>query len=139
MFLLDTNVVSELRKAGNGKCHRNVSAWAQSVATSTMFLSVISVLELEVGVLLIERRDEAQGVLLRTWLHGQVLPAFSGRILNIDSAVATLCARLHLPKRRADRDAFIAATALTHGMTVVTHNIKDFQLIGVKLFDPWET
>jgi predicted nucleic acid-binding protein len=102
-----------------------------------MFLSVITILELETGILLIERRDSKQGAMLRTWLDGHVLPAFSGRILAIDVAVAQRCATLHVPNPRADRDALIAATALVHGMTVVTRNVADFEPTGVEIFNPW--
>lgn len=137
MYLLDTNVVSELRKAKSGKADANVMAWAGSVSASSLFLSVITVLELETGILLIERRDAAQGRMLRGWLEGQVLPAFTGRILPVDVPVAQCCAKLHVPDPRADRDALIAATALVHGMTVITRNIADFQATGVELLNPW--
>ena len=123
MYLLDTNVVSELRKVGSGKADAQVVAWAQSVETAALYLSAISLLELELGVLQIERRDAAQGIILRAWLDGQVAPAFGGRILAVDAEVARRCARLHGPDPRAERDALIAATALTHGMSVVTRNI----------------
>ncbi|OGT14041.1 MAG: twitching motility protein PilT [Gallionellales bacterium RIFOXYB12_FULL_54_9] len=137
MYLLDTNVVSELRKAKAGKADRNVKAWADSVSVVSLFLSSITILELETGVLLIERRDSTQGAMLRTWLDSHVLPAFSGRILPVDVAVAQRCAKLHVPDPRADRDSLIAATALVHGMTVVTRNVADFELTGVEIFNPW--
>ena len=137
MYLLDTNIISELRKAKGGKADKNVKAWAKSVSATSMFLSVITVLELETGILLIERRDSKQGAMLRTWLDGHVLPAFSGRILAIDVAVAQRCAKLHVPNPRADRDALIAATALVHGMMVVTRNVADFEPTGVEIFNPW--
>ena len=137
MFLLDTNVVSELRKAKSGKANKNVKAWAESVSATSMYLSSITILELETGILLIERRDPTQGAMLRTWLNGHVLPAFSGRILAIDVAVAQRCAKLHVPDPRADRGSLIAATALVHGMMVVTRNVADFELTGVEIFNPW--
>lgn len=137
MYLLDTNVVSELRKAGSGKADVNVTGWAASVSPPSLFLSAISILELETGTLLVERRDPAQGVALRAWLDGHVLPAFAGRVLAVDEAVARRCARLHAPDRRADRDALIAATALVHGLTVVTRNVADFEPTGVRILDPW--
>lgn len=137
MFLLDTDVISELRKAKSGRANRNVVKWARSVSATALYLSAITILELETGVLLIERRDAAQGATLREWLDGQVLSSFAGRIIAIDTAVARCCASLHVPNRRADRDAFIAATALLHGMTVVTRNVADFGPTGVKTIDPW--
>ena len=136
MFLLDTNVVSELRKARIADA--NVVAWAGSQSTSSLFLSVISVLEIETGILLLERRDAAQAAVLRTWLDGHVLPAFSDRILPVDTAVARRCASLHVPDPRSDRDALIAATALVHGMTLATRNVDDFTPTGVAVLDPWE-
>ena len=138
MFVLDTNVVSELRKAKAGKADRNVTTWAASASPGALFLSAITILELETGVLLIERRDAAQGAILRAWLDSHVLPAFGGRVLDIDIAVAQRCARLHVPDQRAERDALIAATALVHGMTVVTRNVDDFIRTGVDLLNPWE-
>ena len=138
MFLLDTNVVSELRKAKAGKADANVSTWAGSVPFGSLFISAITLLELEIGVLQVERRDAAQGSILRAWLDRHVLPAFHDRILPIDVVVARRCARLHVPDPRAERDALIAATALVHGMTVVTRNVSDFQHTGVPLLNPWD-
>jgi predicted nucleic acid-binding protein len=138
VYLLDTNVVSELRKAKSGKADRHVAAWAASVPAGSLYLSAITVLELEMGVLQIERRDRAQGGLMRTWMDEHVLPAFAGRVLAVDAAVALRCARLHVPNRLAERDALIAATALVHGMTVVTRNVVDFKAAKVALIDPWD-
>lgn len=137
MYLLDTNVVSELRKVRSGKAHASVARWAEQTRTSELFISVVSVQELEVGVLLKERKDEAQGRLLRTWLDQHVLPAFADRILPVDTAVARRSAKLHVPDPRPVRDTLIAATALVHGLTVVTRNLADFSPTGVSTFDPW--
>lgn len=138
MFVLDTNVVSELRKAKSGKADPHLVAWAQRLLPGQLFISAITVLELETGVLLVERRDPQQGAMLRAWLDGHVLPGFAGRILPVDTAVAQCCARLHVPDPRAERDALIAATALVHGMTVATRNTADFAPTGVVLLNPWE-
>lgn len=138
MFILDTNVVSEIRKIRVGRADVNVAAWADSVDSAALFLSAISVLELETGVLRTERRDPRQGAALRHWLDNQVLVAFAGRILAVDTAVALRCAALHVPDPRGERDALIAATALVHGMTVVTRNTRDFQVNGVGLLNPWD-
>jgi hypothetical protein len=139
MFVLDTNVVSELRKAKTGNADRNVVAWAASVPSGSMFLSVITILELETGVLQAERRDPAQGAILRVWLNTRVLPTFAERVLDIDTAVVQCCAALHVPDRRAERDALIAATALVHGMTIVTRNVADFAPTGVQIVNPWDS
>ncbi|MCB1600449.1 MAG: type II toxin-antitoxin system VapC family toxin [Xanthomonadales bacterium] len=138
MFILDTNVVSELRKAKAGRADRNVTAWAAGVLPASLFVSAITILELETGVLLVERRDPDQGAVLRAWLEGQVLPAFAGRVLAVDLAVAQRCAKLHVPDPRAERDALIAATAIVHGMTVVTRNVADFEPTGAAIMNPWQ-
>ena len=137
MFILDTNVVSELRKAK--KAHQNVKKWAQPLPAAGLYISVISVLELEIGILLIERRDQEQGRILRTLMDRHVLPTFSGRILAIDTAVAHRCAMFQVPNPRSDRDALIAATALVHGLTVATRNVADFKRMGVGVLNPWES
>ena len=138
MFVLDTNVISELRKIRMGKADRHVERWAESVDIGRLHLSAVTILELEIGVLQVERRDPSQGALLRTWLETRVLPSFNGRIFPVDTAVAQRCAHLQVPDPRAERDALIAATALVHGMTVVTRNLTDFKLTGVPLLNPWD-
>lgn len=137
MYLLDTNVISELRKAKAGKADPKVVAWAERIPAPNLFLSVITLLELETGLLLIERRDLLQGAILRCWLETQVIPAFSERILPVDTPVARRCARLHVPDPRSGRDALIAATALIHDLTVVTRNVADFEPTGVRIINPW--
>lgn len=138
MFLLDTNVVSELRKVRAGKADARVAAWADSVEASDLYLSVITLQELAIGVLLAERRDPTQGAILRNWLEHQVIPAFDGRVLHIDVHVALRSAPLHVPNPQPVRDGLIAATALVHGLTVVTRNTVDFAPTGVALLNPWE-
>jgi predicted nucleic acid-binding protein len=135
MFLLDTNVISELRRPD--KADRNVVGWAGTIPAASFFLSVISILEIELGTLLIARRDAAQGTILRAWIDDQLLPRFEARILAVDTAVAQRCARLHVPDPRGERDALIAATAMVHGLTVVTRNVADFEPTGVGLLNPW--
>lgn len=136
MYILDTNVISELRKGK--KAEQSVKMWAQALPAANLYLSVVSVLELEIGALLVERQDRKQGAILRAWIDSHVLPSFSGRILAIDTVVAQRCASLHVPNPRFDRDALIAATALVHGMTVVTRNVSHFQATGVTVVNPWQ-
>ncbi len=137
MYLLDTNIVSELRKVRLGKADSGVAAWAEEVDAADLYISAITLQELEIGVLRAERRDPAQGAMLRIWLDAHVLPAFAGRILPIDAEVARRSAQLHVPDPRPVRDGLIAATALVHAMTVVTRNTSDFEPTGVATLNPW--
>jgi toxin FitB len=136
-YLLDTNVVSELRKVGDGKADPNVTAWIGAQDSRDLYLSAITILELERGILSIQRRDIDQGSRLRAWMDSRVRPEFAERIISIDEVIATRCAHLHIPDRRNEADALIAATAIVHGLVVVTRNIQDFQGTGVVLADPW--
>jgi predicted nucleic acid-binding protein len=138
MFLLDTNVVSEVRKAGDGKAHANVVAWLSRADASRFYLCAVTLMEIEVGVLRIERRDRAQGAKLRAWMDHHILTEFADRVLPVDRVVALRCAPLHVPDPRPERDSLIAATALVHGMTVVTRNVADFAPTGVPLLNPWD-
>ena len=137
MFLLDTNVVSELRKVQSGRADLRVAQWTKSVDSADLFLSAISIYELEKGILRAERKDPPQGAIFRAWLNDQVLPTFDGRILPVDTAVAQRGAELSVPDPRPLHDGLIAATALVHGMTVVTRNVADFTPTGVRVLDPW--
>jgi hypothetical protein len=136
MFLLDTNVVSELRRPR--RTDPKLLDWAAATPVTQLYLSAVSLMELEFGVLLMERRDPAQGTGLRRWLETEVLPRFEQRILPIDIAVARCCARLHLPNPKSQNDAYIAATAIVHGLTIVTRNEADFSPTGAALFNPWK-
>ena len=138
MYLLDTNVVSELRKATSPKINHRVLAWSKSVSTASLYVSVVTILELERGVLLVNRRDPAQAAILRRWLDENVLDAFAERVISIDTAVARRCGGLHVPDPRPERDALIAASALVHGMSVVTRNVDDFEPMGVETINPWQ-
>lgn len=137
-YLLDTNVVSELRKIGDGKADSNVVAWIAAEDAARFFISAITILELERGVLGVQRRDAAQGARLRAWLDNHVRPEFTGRILPVTAEIATRCAHLHIPDRRNEVDALIAATALVHDLAVVTRNVRDFEGAGVVVIDPWQ-
>ena len=135
MFLLDTNVVSELRRPE--RADTNVRAWASGTPAELYAISVVTVLELERGTLLMERRDTVQGAILRRWLEHEILTPLADRILPIDTTIARRCANLHVPDPRPERDALIAATALTHGLTVVTRNVADFEPMGIAVLNPW--
>ena len=138
MFLLDTNVVSELRKVRSGKANPGLAAWAASVPSAQLFLSVITLHELEYGVLLAERSDPGQGALLRAWLDQSVSAAFAERVVPVDEAVARQAAALHVPNPAPFRDALIGATALVHRMAVVTRNTKDFERFeALAVVNPW--
>lgn len=137
MFLIDTNVISESRKMRSGRAAPQVVAWLKATDPSTTFVSAMTLFELELGVVRIERRDTAQGPSLRRWLDQIVKPGFAGRVLAMDGAVAVACAGLHVPDPVSERDGWIAATALVHGLTVVTRNVRDFEGTGVGVVDPW--
>jgi predicted nucleic acid-binding protein len=136
MFLLDTNVISALRRPG--KAEPPLVQWADSVPASQFYLSVITILELEMGAQQLMRRDAVQGKVIRQWIDNDVMPGFEGRIIPIDAPVAIRCAALHVPDPKSERDAMIAATALVHGLTVATRNVRDFASTGVQLLNPWD-
>ena len=138
MYLLDTNVISELRKIPLGRADLHVERWAKTTQASDLFISVITVEELEIGVRLALRQNADQGAVLQRWLHHYVLPAFQGRILAIDAVIALRSAALHVPNPRPIRDAFIAASAGVHHMQVVTRNTAAFMGTQVSVINPWE-
>ena len=138
MFLLDTNVVSELRKAGSKHANSNVERWARATPGEQTYLSVITIFELERGILLTERKDKPKGDILHQWFENHVLLKYAERTIPLTVEIARRCALLHVPDPMADYDAMIAATALVHGLTVVTRNVGDFEKTGVKLLNPWE-
>lgn len=137
MFIIDTNVLIELRKAKAGKANANVATWASAHDPKSLFLSAITLLELEIGIRLTEQRDSAQGAIMRVWMATRVLPAFEGRILPIDGTVAICCAALHVTDHRNYRDAMIAATGINNDMAIVTGNVAAFKATGVRIINPW--
>ncbi len=137
-YLLDTNVVSEMRKAGTTKIAPSVATWFESIPTTSCYLSVVTILELEIGILGICHKDKTQGDILRRWFEKKVLPTFENRILAIDKQIALACAHLHVPDRKPERDALLAATALVHNMILVTRNIKDFTNEDIRVLNPWD-
>jgi predicted nucleic acid-binding protein len=138
MFVLDTNVISEMRKHRAGRAHPQVTNWLASVREETFYLSTIVFQELELGVLLAEYHQAPQAPLLRNWLNNYVLPSFEDRILPVDMAIARCSATLHVPRNGPGNDTLIAATALVHNMTVVTRNTADFTKTGVAVLNPWQ-
>ena len=138
MYLLDTNVISELRKVGDGKADGSVVAWVSGIDAGEMFVSALTLMELEIGISRMERRDADQGTRLRVWFETQVCPEFEDRTLGIDAAIARRCAPLHVPDPKSERDALIAATALENGLTIVTRNMADFASTGALLVSPWQ-
>jgi predicted nucleic acid-binding protein len=143
MYVLDTNVLSEMRKASRTKASspkmdRRVERWVNSVSALDLYLSVISILELERGFHLLNRNDPSQAQVIRLWVRSRILPSFDGRILSVDLAVAQRCAALQVPAPIEYRDSLIAATALVHGMTVVTRNVSHFQRAGAPIINPWD-
>lgn len=137
MYLLDTNVVSELRKVSAGRGDARVAAW-QAACTEPCWLSVVSLMELEIGVLRAERRDAVQGRMLRDWLENVLRPDMAQHLLPVDARVAERAAHLHVPDPRPPNDAFIAATALVHNLVLVTRNTSDFANLGVHQLNPWQ-
>ncbi len=137
MYLLDTNVVSELRKTHAGKAHPNVREWFESIDGAEAFISVITLQELEIGILLAERKDPVQGTMLRSWVEGYVRPVFKENILVVTDEIATASARYYIPNPKPSRDALIAATAEVLKLTIVTRNTTDFDYCNAKILNPW--
>jgi predicted nucleic acid-binding protein len=137
MYLVDTNVISELRKSAKQRSDKNVQAWIKSVPVDKLYTSALCLLELEKGALLLARHDTLQGNALLRWMAEFVRPAFEGRVLAVDEHVASRCAPMHVPDPKSEVDALIAATALVQDFTVVTRNTKDFELLGARLLNPW--
>ena len=137
MILLDTNFVSELRKIALGRADPQVARWDRQQKADQLFLSVMSLYEIEKAILLQERRNPKQSAVLRNWLDGTLIPAFAGRIIAVDVPVAAMAARLQIPNPRPIADSLIAATAIIHGLTIATRNTADFSGLPVALFNPW--
>jgi toxin FitB len=138
MFLLDTNIISESRKLGTARVNPNAARWFGQADVEASFISAMTVFELERGVQSMERRDPKQGAVLRRWLDDQIMTIYEHRTLALSREVALICAGLHIPDPKSERDAWIAATAINAGLTLVSRNVGDFANMGVTLFNPFE-
>ena len=138
MYLLDTNIISEFRKLHQNTCSEQFKAWVNTVDLNFCYLSVLTIYEIEQGILRKERTDQVQGKILRTWFEQKIQPEFHQRILEINHHIALKTAQLHVPNPASLTDSFIGATALEHNYTIITRNTKDFQSFGVKLFNPFQ-
>ena len=138
MYLLDTNIISELKKLDSGKIHPQVQRWAYSINLMQTKISVVSITEIRTGILSLTRKDQAQAASLDNWFTKRLLPAYRTRTLSVDTEVALICAQLHIPAKRPINDAYIAATAIAHNLTLVTCNVRDFQGLPLMLENPFE-
>ena len=138
MYLLDTNIISELKKLDSGKIHPQVQRWAYSINLMQTKISVVSITEIRTGILSLARKDQAQAASLDNWFTNRLLPAYRTRTLSVDTEVALICAQLHIPAKRPINDAYIAATAIAHNLTLVTCNVRDFQELPLMLENPFE-
>ena len=138
MYLLDTNIISELKKLDSGKIHPQVQRWAYSINLMQTKISVVSIIEIRTGILSLARKDQAQAASLDNWFTNRLLPAYRTRTLSVDTEVALICAQLHIPAKRPINDAYIAATAIAHNLTPVTRNVRDFQGLPLILENPFE-
>ena len=138
MYLLDTNIVSELRKLETGKIHPQVYRWIKSNGFTHTYISAVTLAEIQTGILSLARKDQAQAASLDNWFTNRLLPAYRTRTLSVDTEVALICAQLHIPAKRPINDAYIAATAIAHNLTPVTRNVRDFQGLPLMLENPFE-
>ena len=138
MYLLNTNIISELKKLDSGKIHPQVQRWAYSINLMQTKISVVSIIEIRTGILSLARKDQAQAASLDNWFTNRLLPAYRTRTLSVDTEVALICAQLHIPAKRPINDAYIAATAIAHNLTPVTRNVRDFQGLPLMLENPFE-
>ena len=138
MYLLDTNIISELKKLDSGKIHPQVQRWAYSINLMQTKISVVSIIEIRTGILSLARKGQAQAASFDNWFTNRLLPAYRTRTLSVDTEVALICAQLHIPAKRPINDAYIAATAIAHNLTLVTCNVRDFQGLPLMLENPFE-
>ena len=138
MYLLDTNIVSELRKLETGKIHPQVYRWIKSNGFTHTYISAVTLAEIQTGILSLARKDKAQAASLDNWFTNRLLPAYRTKTLPVDTKVALIYAQLNVPNKRPINDAYIAATAIAHNLKLVTRNIQDFQGMPITLENPFE-
>lgn len=138
MYLLDIHVLSELRRQAGGRADPRVTAWSKTIALDDLYLSVVTIHEMELGIRRIERSDPAKAAVLRSWLTGFVLPTFGERVLPVDLGCALRSAQLQAAGSRNWQEALLAATALVHDLVLVTRNTVHFSDTEVPLLNPWE-
>ena len=138
MYLLNTNIISELKKLDSGKINPQVQRWAYSINLMQTKISVVSITEIRTGILSLARKGQAQAASLDNWFTNRLLPAYRTRTLSVDTEVALICAQLHIPAKRPINDAYTAATAIAHNLTLVTRNVRDFQGLPLMLENPFE-
>lgn len=136
MYLLDTNVVSELRKIQSK--HSAFNDWYKTIDPQTCYLSSLTIFEIRKGILLKSLKDPQQAEILQHWFNERLIPHFHGRVLDFTADMAEIMAKLHVPNPAPFADSIIASTALYYDLTVITRNIQDFQNLGVKLINPFE-
>ncbi len=134
-FLLDTNVVSALRR--KDKAEKQVVDWFESVAGAEFFISALTMMEIEIGVRRLERHDRRQAAIIRAWKEGPLRTLFRGRFVDVDLEIAERCASLLVPDPQPEIDALIAATAIVRGLTLVTRNERAFLTMPVRMMNPW--
>ncbi len=137
MYILDNNVISELRKIKSSKANDGVVQWIKDKPRNQLFTCDIVIMEIYRGILLKERKDIVQASHLRSWFNNFVMAYFDGRILGIDHNVSLICAGFHVPNPRAENDTWIASIAKYHNMILVTRNEKDFENLPIKIINPF--
>ena len=135
MYILDTNVLSELRRGS--RCNTNVAAWIQPIASAELYVSVLALGEIRKGIELIAKRDATAAAKLASWLGG-LYTSYADRILDVTAIVAEEWGRMNAIRPLSAADGLIAATAKVHDLTLVTRNVQDLHGVGVRLLNPFD-